>query len=159
MNISFEIGDCVELMSNLPNNVIDLVITSPPYDNLRDYGGYTFNFESTVNELYRIVKDGGAVVWIINDQVKNGSESGTSFKQALYFLNNGWKLHDTMIYKKINPVPNAGKRYQQCFEYMFIFSKGKIKTTNIQLRERRNKCNDKRTHRKKILQGIKTVHF
>lgn len=139
--------DCLDTMKRMPDNFVDLTVTSPPYDNIRLYNGYSFDFESIAKYLFRVTKKGGVVVWIVSDQTINGSESGSSFKQALFFINIGFKLHDTMIYKKLNPTPNSGIRYQQCFEYMFVFSKGKPKTTNIQLRPRRNKCNDKRTFR------------
>lgn len=133
----------------VPDNFIDLTVTSPPYDDLRAYNGFSFDIDTIVKELYRTTKEGGIVVWVVNDQTSKGSETLTSFKQAIKFNDYGWLVHDTMIYKKLNPPPNAGSRYQQCFEYMFVFSKGKPKTTNIALRDRRNKCNDKRTYRKK----------
>ena len=138
-----------EFLKSAPDNFIDLTVTSPPYDDLRNYKGFSIDLELIIKELYRATKQGGVCVWVIADQVKNNSETGTSFRQALQFIEHGWKLHDTMIYKKLNPTPNAGNRYQQCFEYMFVFSKGKPKTTNIELRDRRNKCNDKRTFRRK----------
>jgi DNA modification methylase len=140
---------CMDTMAKMPDAFLDLTITSPPYDNMRNYNGYSFPFEDVVRELYRVTKKGGIVVWIINDQTVKGSESGTSFRQALFFMANKWKLHDTMIYKKINPTPNSGTRYQQSFEYMFVFSKGKPKTSNIKLVPRRNKHNDKRKYRNK----------
>lgn len=117
-----------EGMKLLPNNYIDLTVTSPPYDNLRNYKGCEWNFEifkEVANELYRVTIDGGIVVWVVNDKTKNGSESGTSFRQALYFMKIGFNLHDTMIYAKNNPVPLNHNRYEQQFEYMFVFSKGK----------------------------------
>jgi DNA modification methylase len=123
--------DCVEGMKKLPNNYIDLTITSPPYDNLRQYNGFVFNFESVANELYRVTKEGGVVVWVVGDQVINGSESGTSFKQALYFKEIGFNIHDTMIYKKPSTSFPETTRYYQVFEYMFVFSKGKPKTINL----------------------------
>lgn len=141
--------DCLDGLKNILDNSIDLTVTSPPYDNLRSYKGYSFDFESIAKELYRVTKKGGVVVWIVNDSTVKGSETGTSFKQALFFKEIGFNLHDTMIYSKENPVPNAGTRYQQAFEYMFVLSKGKPKTTNILERPRRNKTNDKRTYRKK----------
>lgn len=148
-------GNCAELMKELPDNCIDLTITSPPYDNLRNYKGYEFEAIPIINQLYRITKPGGVVVWVVNDATINGSETGTSFNQAINFMKIGFNLHDTMIYKKHNPTPNHGKRYQQSFEYMFVFSKGKPKCTNIMLRDRRNECNDKRTHRiKRINRSI-----
>jgi DNA modification methylase len=136
-------------MGKMGDNYIDLTITSPPYDELRNYNGYSFPFEAIATELYRVTKQGGVVVWVVNDSTKNGSETLTSFRQAIYFTQVGFNMHDTMIYRKLNPPPNAGKRYHQSFEYMFILSKGTPKTTNIQLRPRNNKCNDKRTYRKK----------
>lgn len=122
-------GDCLEVMQELPDNCIDLVVTSPPYDNLREYKGYSFDFEGIARELFRIIKDGGVVVWVVADAVIDGSESGTSFKQALYFKEIGFNLHDTMIWHKNSP-PLTHNRYEQHFEYMFVFSKGKPKTFN-----------------------------
>ena len=122
--------DCLETMKRMPDNFVDMTLTSPPYDNLRDYKGYTFDFESIARELYRVTKLGGVVVWVVGDATINGSESGTSFKQALYFKEIGFNLHDTMIYAKNNPIPQNHNRYEQQFEYMFILSKGKPKTFN-----------------------------
>ena len=124
-------GNCVEVMGKFDDNVIDLTITSPPYDNLRNYKGYIFPFEDIAKQLYRITKSGGVVVWIVADATINGSESGTSFKQALYFKEIGFNLHDTMIFRKKNPIPQIyRKRYNNEFEYMFVFSKGIVKTHN-----------------------------
>lgn len=124
-------GNCVEVMKQFDNNVIDLTLTSPPYDNLRTYKGYIFPFEEIAQELFRITKDGGVVVWVVNDATVKGSETGTSFKQALYFKEIGFNLHDTMIFQKTNPIPQIyRKRYNGIFEYMFVFSKGKVKTHN-----------------------------
>lgn len=114
----------------MPDNFIDLTVTSPPYDNLREYKGYSFPFEEIANELYRVTKKGGVIVWVVSDATINGSETGTSFKQALYFMQCGFNLHDTMIYYKNNPMPQTGNRYHQHFEYMFAFSKGSPKTFN-----------------------------
>lgn len=112
-------------------NTADLVITSPPYDNLRSYKGYKFNFEDIANAIYDTLKDGAVLVWVVNDATINGSETGTSFKQALYFKEIGLNLHDTMIFQKQNPIPQIyRKRYTNEFEYMFIFSKGTVKTHN-----------------------------
>ena len=122
--------DCLEGLKLLDDNSIDLTVTSPPYDNLRTYNGFTWDFEGIVKELYRVTKQGGVVVWIVADQTINGSETGTSFRQALYFMECGFNLHDTMIYEKLNPMPKNDKRYEPAFEYMFIFTKGKIKTFN-----------------------------
>jgi DNA modification methylase len=124
--------DCLEGMKLLDDNSIDLTVTSPPYDNLRKYNGFSWNFESVAKELYRITKDGGVVVWVVGDATIKGSETGTSFKQALYFKEIGFNLHDTMIWRKPNPVPQFPtiKRYTNDFEYMFIFSKGQPNTFN-----------------------------
>lgn len=124
--------DCVEGMQQLPENYIDLTVTSPPYDNLRKYNGFEWNFEATAKELYRVTKRGGVVVWVVSDATIKGSETGTAFKQALYFKECGFNLHDTMIWFKPNCF-NFGSNncYKQSFEYMFIFSKGKPKAINL----------------------------
>jgi site-specific DNA-methyltransferase (adenine-specific) len=122
--------NCLETMAKMSDNFIDLTVTSPPYDDLRTYNGYSFPFEEIAKELYRVTKQGGVVVWVIADQTKNGSESGTSFKQALFFKEIGFNIHDTMIYKKKRIVPLTHNRYEQGFEYMFVFSKVKPKTFN-----------------------------
>ena len=129
------LGECAAVMSTFPDNSIDLTVTSPPYDNLRDYQGYVFDFEAIAQQLWRVTKPGGVVVWVVGDQTKNGSESGTSFKQALRFKEIGFNL-ETMIYHKSNYAPAypSLKRYANTFEYMFILSKGLITTFNpIQL--------------------------
>lgn len=123
-------GDCLEVMKSFEDECIDLTVTSPPYDNLRTYNGYTFNFEGIAKELYRVTKQGGVVVWVVGDATIKGSETGTSFKQALYFKEIGFNLHDTMIYRKVNPIPLTHNRYEQGFEYMFVFSKGKPNVFN-----------------------------
>ena len=124
-------GNCVEIMEFFNENIIDLTITSPPYDNLRSYNGYDFPFQDIVKQLYRVTKPGGVVVWIVADATIKGSETGTSFKQALYFKEIGFNLHDTMIFQKTNPIPQIyRKRYNNIFEYMFVFSKGEVKTHN-----------------------------
>lgn len=129
--------DCLETMSSMPNRYVDLTVTSPPYDNLRDYKGYSFNFENIAKELYRITKIGGVVVWVVGDSIIDGSETGTSFKQCLYFKEIGFNLHDTMIYLKAPAYPDKS-RYSQCFEYMFILSKGKLGIIN-KIEDRKNK--------------------
>lgn len=122
--------ESVAFMKNhIPDDFVSLTVTSPPYDDLRIYNGYTLNFQEMVKQLFRITKDGGVVVWVVGDKTKNGSETGTSFKQALYFMEIGFKLHDTMIYQKKTP-PLTHRRYEQEFEYMFVFVKGKLKTFN-----------------------------
>lgn len=133
-------GDCIDVMRQMKENniTVDLTVTSPPYDNMRTYGNKNiWNFEKfkmIAQLLYDITKDGGIVVWVVGDQTQDGSETGSSFKQALYFMSLGFKLHDTMIYEKNSssfPARRNGKRYTQIFEYMFVFSKGKIKTGNL----------------------------
>ena len=103
-------GDNVEILKGLDINSIDLTVTSPPYDDIRNYNGYSFDFESLAKQLYRVTKDGGVIVWIVNDSTKDGTESGTSFKQALYFKEIGFKLHDTMIWHR-QTAPLTHKRY------------------------------------------------
>jgi site-specific DNA-methyltransferase (adenine-specific) len=129
--------DSEQVLKTLPSNSVDLTVTSPPYDDIRDYKGYNFS-DSVVNniiiELFRITKSGGVVVWVVGDATINGSESGTSFRQALKFMEVGFKLHDTMIYEKNTssfPAKRTGNRYTQIFEYMFVFCKDKIKTANL----------------------------
>jgi site-specific DNA-methyltransferase (adenine-specific) len=130
------LGDSETVLKDIPNNTVDMVITSPPYDNLRNYNGVgdTWNhkkFQAIANELFRVLKDGGVIVWVVNDKTEKGSETGTSFKQALYFMELGLNLNDTMIWKKTNPMPQIKQsRYNQVFEYMFVFSKGIPKTFN-----------------------------
>lgn len=127
-------GDCTRIMRKLIPESIDLVVTSPPYDNLRNYNGYLFDFETIAKELFRIVKHGGVIVWVVGDATIDGSETGTSFRQALYFKEIGFHLNDTMIYEKNGspyPATKQSNRYTQIFEYMFILSKGKPKTVNL----------------------------
>lgn len=103
--------DCLEGMKTFKNESVDFVLTSPPYDNLRSYEGNSdFNFKAIAKELYRVVKNGGAMVWVVGDSTKDGNESGTSFRQALYFQKIGFKIHDTMIYQKANYIPLTHKR-------------------------------------------------
>ena len=120
-------GDCLEIMSHI--DPVDLVLTSPPYDTIRSYDGYDFNFKATAKLIKNTVKYGAVCVWIVGDQVIGGSETGTSFNQALFFISIGFNLHDTMIYAK-HPIPRTHNRYEQAFEYMFVFSCGSPKTFN-----------------------------
>lgn len=122
--------DCVDFMKKMDENSVDLTVTSPPYDNLRNYDGYEFEVEPIAKELFRVTKQGGVCVWVVGDKVKNGNKSLTSFKQALAFQSIGWNVHDVMIYKKKNTPFMRSNAYTNCFEYMFIFSKGKPKTFN-----------------------------
>ena len=155
-------GDCLELMKQIPDGSIDLTVTSPPYDNLRTYNGNIeqWNFEkfkAVANELYRVTASGGVVVWVVGDATIKGSETGTSFKQALYFKECGFNLHDTMIYRKLNPTPQKSNRYQPCFEYMFILSKGKPQTFNPILVEKRYIENRKAKQYNKRQDGTQIV--
>lgn len=128
-----EQGDCLELIKSIPDKSIDLTVTSPPYDNLRTYeNSIEWNFKiftRIARELYRVTKDGGVVVWVVGDATINGSESGNSFRQALFFKKLGFNLHDTMIYSTSKMVMNHN-RYEQEFEFMFCLSKGKPKNFN-----------------------------
>lgn len=143
-NIKLFNDDCRNKLKELIEQKVfaDLVITSPPYDNLRSYNGeIEWNFEifkEVANLLYSILKNGGVLVWVVGDATINGSETGTSFKQALYFKDIGFYLHDTMIYHKINPIPQNHNRYEQSFEYIFVLTKGKPKTFNPILEETKN---------------------
>lgn len=139
--------NCVDGLSQMEESV-DLTVTSPPFDDLRDYNGYQFDHEPILDELYRITKPGGVVVWVVADASKKGSETGTSFKQALYAKEIGFLLHDTMIYLR-NAVTNPSHvRYYQCFQYMFVLSKGRPKTINL-LKDRKNKTAGKRASYRK----------
>ena len=139
--------DCLDGLRQLEDKSIDCVITLPPYDNLRTYGnvgeGWNFEtFKAIAVELYRVLKEGSVMVWNVNDQTKNGSKTGNSFRQCLFFMDVGFNLNDTMIWKKTNPMPQVRQpRYSQCFEYMFILSKGKPKTFNPIMRK--TKCGGK----------------
>jgi len=139
-------GDNIKNLQELPDNSVDMVVTSPPYDSLRsyqdligelkeEYNGYSFPFQQIATELQRVVKKGGVVVWVVGDAVIKGGETGSSFRQALHFMDLGFKLHDTMIYEKNGssfPARKDGNRYSQLFEYMFVLSnEDKPKTTNL----------------------------
>jgi site-specific DNA-methyltransferase (adenine-specific) len=134
-------GDCEYVLGEMDNNSIDIFVTSPPYGDIRTYGNdWIFNFDGIANQIVRTMKDGGVLVWIVGDETKNGTESGESFRQALYFMDSGLNLHDTMIWNKggFSAVGSLSVRYAPVFEYMFVFSKGKIKTFNP-ICDRRNK--------------------
>ena len=128
--IDLRVGDSAEVLKSVPGECVDLTVTSPPYDSLRAYNGFTFNFEEICKELFRVTKPKGIVVWVVGDATIDGSETGSSFRQALYFLQVGFGLHDTMIYHKQGPPRQNGVRYEQHFEYMFVFSKGATKLKN-----------------------------
>ncbi len=128
-------GDCLELMPSIESGSVDMVLTSPPYDNLRtyknslDWGEHVW--KPVIRDLFRVLKSGGVVVWVVADATIDGSETGTSFKQALFFIECGFRLHDTMIFQKKNPPPKNHNRYEQSFEFMFVFSKGSPKAVNL----------------------------
>ena len=123
--------NCIETLARMQDDLLDMTITSPPYDDLRDYNGYHFPVEEIAAALHSKTKPGGVVVWVVGDRTLNGDETLTSFTHALTFRKAGFRVHDTMIYAKNNPIPSdCGKRYRQCFEYMFCFSKGQPKTFN-----------------------------
>lgn len=141
LDIKIYNDDCLEKLINMDAESVDLVVTSPPYDSLRTYDNKCdWDFEKSQKVavlLYRVLKPGGVVVWIVNDQTVDGSETGTSFKQALYFKAIGFNIHDTMIWNKNACVFPDKLRYSNSFEYMFIFSKGLPKTVN-KIRDRKN---------------------
>jgi len=140
-NAELWLGDCLELMASIPDGSVDLVVTSPPYDNLRTYHG-TLDWgdhvwKPVIQELFRVIKQGGVVVWVVGDATVKGSETGTSFRQSLYFMECGFNLHDTMIYEKYQACFGSNNCYLQAFEYMFVFSKGKPRAMNF-MRDREN---------------------
>jgi len=152
------LGDCLEVMKDIPDKSVDLTVTSPPYDNLRTYNGnieqWSFaNFQGIAKELYRVTKQGGVVVWVVGDATIKGNETGTSFRQALYFKEIGFNLHDTMIWNKggFSAVGALKTRYAPVFEYMFILTKGKIKTFNP-IKDKPNKHSGKLIHKTKRLE-------
>lgn len=131
----YEINDiynvnCLEGMKKLPDECIDLVVTSPPYDDLRNYKGYAFDFEDIARELYRIMKKTGVVVWVVGDRIKDGNRSLTSFRQCLFFQEIGFKVHDVMIYRKKNTPFMRSNAYTNCYEFMFVLAKDKVTTFN-----------------------------
>ena len=151
--------DNINGMAQLGKETVDLTVTSPPYDDMRNYNGYSFDFERVARGLFYVTKVGGVVVWVVGDGTKNGDETGTSFRQALYFKEIGFNLHDTMIYNKGAQGGAKGSNYcyTQAFEYMFVFSKGKPKSINL-LKDRENKYvkTGKSSMRKK---NGKTIEF
>lgn len=126
------VEDCLDTMRRMPDEHVDMVLTSPPYDDLREYNGYSFDVDKVISELSRVITNNGVIVWVVGDSTIRGSESGSSFYQALQFLDSGLRLHDTMIYEKNSstfPARRNGNRYTQIFEYMFVFSKGSPKAS------------------------------
>jgi DNA modification methylase len=153
-NIQLIQGDCLEKVAQIPNNSIDLTVTSPPYDNLREYNGNNKHWneqswKTLIQELFRVTKQGGVVVWIVADATIKGSETGTSFKQALFAKECGFNLHDTMIYEKDSFQKPNKNRYWSSFEYMFIFSIGAPKTYNM-IMDRSNSQRGKTVSKKSV---------
>lgn len=149
-NGRFYLGDCLEVMKEMSDGSVDLTVTSPPYDNLRSYNGNNNQWgehawKAVIADLYRVTKDGGVVVWVVGDATIKGSETGTSFKQALWAMECGFNLHDTMIWSKGKLSFPETNRYSNTFEYMFVFSKGKPKTFNC-LKDRKNKWFNGKKH-------------
>lgn len=142
-------GDSLEVLQGMPNDIIDLIVTSPPYDDLRDYNKeiiWNFDkFKDIAKELYKIMKKGGVIVWVVGDKTKNGNKSLSSFKQALYFQELGFNIYDVIIYEKTGSAPPHPNRYFNAFEYMFIISKGKPKTINL-LKDKENKWGGHKTY-------------
>lgn len=132
-------GDNVSVMREMESESVDLVVTSPPYDNLRVYGGHGWNFADVAQELTRLLKPGGVIVWVVADATIDGSETLTSMRQAIHFKDVcGLNVHDTMIYRKMNGGANGSLlSYLACWEYMFVFSKGRPKAISL-LRDRKN---------------------
>ena len=129
MRDAIHCGDCVDVMGSMGAGSVDLTITSPPYDNLRDYEGYEFDFEAVAAQLYRVTKPGGVVVWVVGDKI-NGGRSLTSHRQLLGFEEVGFTVHDVMLYRKKNTPFMRSNAYTNCYEFMFVLSKGKPKTFN-----------------------------
>ncbi|MGL5713050.1 MAG: DNA-methyltransferase [Paraclostridium sp.] len=143
-NIKLFNGDCLDVMDLLIGNGIkvDLVVTSPPYDDLRTYKGtceWDFEvFKKVADRLYKCLNDGGIIVWVIGDKVKDGGKTLTSFRQALYFKEIGFNMYDTIIYEKSGTAPPHKNRYFGAYEFMFVLTKGKPKTINL-LKDKPNK--------------------
>jgi len=153
-------GDCLKVMKDIPDKSIDMILTSPPYDNLRTYNGSLdwgeHIWKPVIQELFRVIKDGGVVVWVIGDATIKGSETGTSFKQALYFKEIGFNLHDTMIWEKTGQgAVGSIYCYWQNFEYMFVFSKGKPKAINF-ICDRKNQENERWCNGGRDKNGVST---
>ncbi len=128
----FYTGNNCDIIKEIDSNSTDLILESPPYDSARTYKGYTFDYKTLGKESYRILKDGGVMVWVVDNMVIKGSESLSAFKQAIYFVEEcGFNLHDSMIYEKTGTPYPSTNRYYQNYEYMFILSKGKPKTVNL----------------------------
>ncbi len=129
--------NCIDTMSKMPDGFVDLTVTSPPYDGLRTYNGYSFPFKDIAKELFRVTKDGGVVVWVVKDSVSKGNRSLTSFRQALFFQDIGFNMYDIIIYEKAGSGMPHKKRYRDAHEYMFILTKGLPNTVNL-IADRKN---------------------
>jgi site-specific DNA-methyltransferase (adenine-specific) len=140
------LGDCREILSELDK--VDMVLTSPPYDNLRDYGGHDIDVMACVPHVAKSIKQGGVIMWNVADATVNGSETGSSFRQALEFKECGLNIHDTMIYCKEGFAFPEANRYHPAFEYMFILSNGSPKTFNV-IKDRPNKWAGTKSHGEK----------
>lgn len=149
--------NCLETLKRMPSELLDMVLTSPPYDNLRKYDGFEFDFEAIAEELVRVLKPDGVIVWIVGDATIGGSETGTSFRQALHFMKLGLKLHDTMIYEKNGatyPAKANGNRYTNIFEYMFVLAKGTVQAELI--KDKPNKWAGHKDWSKKLSNPVPT---
>lgn len=118
--------DCVEGMKKIPDNSVDIVVTSPPYDGIRDYNGFNFDLHETGRGLIRILKEGGIVAMVIQDQTKNFGKTLTSFKTIIDWCDNiGFKLFECVIYRKHGSEGAWWtNRFRVDHEYMPIFLKG-----------------------------------
>jgi site-specific DNA-methyltransferase (adenine-specific) len=142
-------ANCVDFMKEMEDNLVDLTVTSPPYDNLRNYNGYRFQFEEITEQLFRITKKGGIVVWVVGDKINNGNKTLTSFKQALHFQDVGFNVHDVMIYKKRNTPFMRSNAYTSCYEFMFVLSKGSPNKFNPLMVATKRQGMEKLVHNKK----------
>src|SRR3989339_1624350 len=142
-------GNAIEVMQAMPSDCVDLVVTSPPYDELRNYNGYSFDFEGMAKGLFRVIKKGGVLVWVVGDKINKGNKSFTSFKQALFFQSLGFNAHDVMIYRKKNTPFMRSNAYTNCYEFMFVFSKGSPKTFNPLMEATKRQGIEKLVHNKK----------
>lgn len=156
MSVQLFNANCLYVTPWLQSGSVNLVVTSPPYDDLRTYKGYSFEFEKVASELVRVLAPGGVIVWVVGDATVKGSESGTSFRQALYFMSLGLNLHDTMIYHKCPPptVDIQHHRYYQHWEYMFVLSKGKPCAGELLREPKKYMDNRKRKVGQKKVDGV-----
>lgn len=142
-------GDCIKVMKAIPDNTIDLIVTSPPYDNLRTYNGFNFEFPKIAEQMYRILKKTGVAVWVVGDRITDGNKSLTSFRQAIQFQDIGFKIHDVMIYKKKNTPFMRSNAYTNCYEFMFVLTKNKPKVFHPLMEPTRRNGFEMLVHNKK----------